>query len=144
MSIDLAVRLTRSVPLASLLAGIERALQEVLELPRRPSVHAEDYLRREPLTGSAVLEPQSGMVKVAIRGYEDDPVFVFVYDRSGDPITGEGRGTFAVVEVHGDSVGLVLAAAVAVALARECKCAIEDNRPYFSSDFDQSPEEFLK
>ena len=143
MSIDLAVRLTRSVPLASLLDGTEKALQEILELPRGPSVHAEDYLRREPLKGSAVLESQSGSIKVAMKSYEDDPVFLFVSERGGDPITSEGRGTFAVVEVHGGSVGLVLAAAVAVALARECKSEIEDNRPYFSSDFEQSSDKFL-
>src|SRR5437773_1496559 len=138
MSIDLAVRLTCSVPLASLLAGTERALQDIIEFSRGPSVHAEEYLRKEPLTGSTVLKPQLGTIKVPIRGREDNPVFLFVSERVGDPITSEGRGTFAVVEVHGDSVGLVLAAAVAVALARECKSEIEDNRPYFSSYFEQS------
>lgn len=143
MSVDLAVKLTCPVTMASVLSGTEEALKEILCLSEARAVYAEDHLSKTTVNSSAFLDTTTGMIKIYVADYPDDPAFLFVSDRPGDPLTGEGSGNFAVVEMHGESLGNLVGAATAVAIARKCGSKIEDNLPYFSKSFEHSPAEFV-
>ncbi|HEX6189814.1 MAG TPA: hypothetical protein VFZ40_17190 [Pyrinomonadaceae bacterium] len=106
-------------------------------------MRADDYLSSTPLSSSALLDGPIGTIKVYVDDYRDEPAFLFVSERSSDPVAGEGGGDFAVVEMHGESLGNLLGGAIAIAIARKCGSTIEDNLPYFSKTFEQSPAEFV-
>lgn len=143
MSVDLGVKLTCPVSIASILSGTREALKGILSLSHTAAIHAEDCLSETPTDSSAFLETTTGTIKIYIDGYPEDPAFLFVSTRTGEPLTEEGSGNFAVVEMHGQSLGNLVGAAIAIAIARECGSDIEDNLPYFSDRFEQSAAEFL-
>jgi hypothetical protein len=109
MSIALEVKLTKLIIITSLLPKTAEALHELLGLSFVPEIVAEEYVDNtwKPLQ-SDLLSEDSRLIGISITG-EQETASLFARSRRGDDRPKEEHGVFAIIEVTGALIFLLVA-----------------------------------
>lgn len=154
MSLDLHVNLERPVRMQQFLAATRTALLDLLQVEDVPSLRIEEVESGKRSTPRSEWINGTKSWEVSLADAHEVHIVVIDLEKWGEDfpvnstVAPEEReiGLYANVSVHasrGDPLKWVLAAACAIALARESGATVGDDALCWTKMFEQSPDDFV-